>query len=66
SALPPPSRPTPRRRPPLPFRAFSPPPPPRPLYELVCDRLGAQRGEFGASMAVELVNDGPVTIVLDG
>jgi D-Tyr-tRNAtyr deacylase len=24
------------------------------------------RGVFGASMAVELVNDGPVTIVLEG
>jgi D-tyrosyl-tRNA(Tyr) deacylase len=35
------------------------------LYERVCDRLGAARGVFGAHMAVELVNDGPVTIVLD-
>jgi D-tyrosyl-tRNA(Tyr) deacylase len=37
----------------------------RALYERVCDRLGAQRGRFGAHMEVELVNDGPVTIVLD-
>ena len=35
------------------------------LYERVCDALGAQRGVFGARMAVELVNDGPVTILLD-
>jgi D-tyrosyl-tRNA(Tyr) deacylase len=35
------------------------------LYERVCDGLGAQRGVFGALMEVELVNDGPVTIVLD-
>jgi D-tyrosyl-tRNA(Tyr) deacylase len=35
------------------------------LYERVCDALGAQRGVFGARMEVELVNDGPVTIVLD-
>jgi len=32
-----------------------------PLYE----RFGAQRGEFGRSMAVELVNDGPVTLLLE-
>jgi D-tyrosyl-tRNA(Tyr) deacylase len=35
------------------------------LYERVCERLGAQRGRFGAHMEVELVNDGPVTLVLD-
>jgi D-aminoacyl-tRNA deacylase len=35
------------------------------LYERVCDALGARRGVFGALMEVELVNDGPVTIVLD-
>jgi D-tyrosyl-tRNA(Tyr) deacylase len=37
----------------------------RALYERVCDRLGAQRGVFGAHMEVELVNDGPVTILLE-
>jgi D-tyrosyl-tRNA(Tyr) deacylase len=37
----------------------------QPLYERVCDRLGAQRGVFGAQMEVELVNDGPVTLMLD-
>jgi D-tyrosyl-tRNA(Tyr) deacylase len=41
-----------------------------PLYEHVVARAAAQGiraaiGEFGAHMAVELVNDGPVTIVLD-
>jgi D-tyrosyl-tRNA(Tyr) deacylase len=36
-----------------------------PLYERFCDRLGARRGEFGARMAVELVNDGPVTLMLE-
>lgn len=41
-----------------------------PLYSRICDALETagvpvQRGVFGASMQVELVNDGPVTIVLD-
>jgi D-tyrosyl-tRNA(Tyr) deacylase len=36
-----------------------------PLYERFCDRLGAQRGRFGARMAVALVNDGPVTLLLE-
>jgi D-aminoacyl-tRNA deacylase len=36
-----------------------------PLYERVCERLGAQRGVFGALMEVELVNDGPVTLLLE-
>ena len=36
-----------------------------PLYLRFCERLGAQRGVFGAQMAVELVNDGPVTLLLD-
>jgi len=35
------------------------------LYERVCDALGAQRGVFGAHMEVELVNDGPVTILVE-
>jgi D-tyrosyl-tRNA(Tyr) deacylase len=35
-----------------------------PLYERFCDRLAAQRGVFGAHMDVELVNDGPVTLML--
>jgi D-tyrosyl-tRNA(Tyr) deacylase len=42
-----------------------------PLYERVCERLAGegvrlvQRGRFGAHMQVELVNDGPVTIVIE-
>jgi len=36
-----------------------------PLYERFCDRLGARRGVFGARMAVALVNDGPVTLLLE-
>ena len=41
-----------------------------PVYEAFCDVLEREgvrvaRGVFGARMAVELVNDGPVTIVLD-
>ena len=36
-----------------------------PLYERFCDRLGAQTGAFGAMMSVELVNDGPVTVLID-
>jgi D-aminoacyl-tRNA deacylase len=36
-----------------------------PLYERFCERLGAARGRFGALMAVELVNDGPVTLLLE-
>src|SRR6478672_10730694 len=36
-----------------------------PLYERFRERLGAQGGVFGAHMEVELVNDGPVTLILD-
>jgi D-tyrosyl-tRNA(Tyr) deacylase len=36
-----------------------------PLYERFADRLGAQRGVFGAMMDVELVNDGPVTLLVE-
>ena len=36
-----------------------------PLYERFRARLGAQGGVFGADMAVELVNDGPVTVLLE-
>jgi D-tyrosyl-tRNA(Tyr) deacylase len=35
------------------------------LYERFCERLNAQRGVFGAMMAVELVNDGPVTLMVE-
>ena len=41
-----------------------------PLYERFCQalrdlRLPVETGVFGANMAVELVNDGPVTIIVD-
>ena len=36
-----------------------------PLYLRFCERLGARSGVFGAQMAVELVNDGPVTLLLE-
>jgi len=36
-----------------------------PLYERFCARLGARQGAFGAAMTVELVNDGPVTLLLE-
>ena len=36
-----------------------------PLYERFCERAGARRGAFGAHMDVELVNDGPVTLLLE-
>ncbi len=36
-----------------------------PLVERVRETLGAEGGRFGEHMAVELVNDGPVTVLLD-
>ena len=36
-----------------------------PLYERFCELTGARRGVFGAYMQVELVNDGPVTLLLE-
>ena len=42
-----------------------------PLYGMYCDLLGAAigrevgRGVFGADMQVALLNDGPVTIIID-
>lgn len=36
-----------------------------PLYERLRAELGAAGGVFGAAMAVELVNDGPVTLLLE-
>jgi D-tyrosyl-tRNA(Tyr) deacylase len=47
------------------FAGAAPPELAEPLYEYFCERLGARRGVFGARMAVELVNDGPVTLVLE-
>jgi D-tyrosyl-tRNA(Tyr) deacylase len=36
-----------------------------PLYERFCAAADAKRGIFGAHMRVELVNDGPVTLLLE-
>ena len=36
-----------------------------PLYARFCERLDARRGVFGARMEVELINDGPVTLLLE-
>jgi D-aminoacyl-tRNA deacylase len=47
------------------YVAAAPPEIAEPLYERFCELLGAQRGAFGATMAVELVNDGPVTLLLE-
>jgi D-tyrosyl-tRNA(Tyr) deacylase len=47
------------------YVAAAPPELAEPLYERFCARLGAERGVFGAHMEVELVNDGPVTLLLE-
>ena len=52
------------------FAGAAPPEQAEPLYERFTSRLRAlgvpvETGVFGARMEVELVNDGPVTIVLD-
>jgi D-tyrosyl-tRNA(Tyr) deacylase len=52
------------------FTEAAPPEEAEPLYERFCAELrelgvSVATGVFGARMAVELVNDGPVTIVLD-
>jgi D-tyrosyl-tRNA(Tyr) deacylase len=47
------------------FEAAAGPELAEPLYERFCERLGARHGVFGAMMAVELVNDGPVTLLLE-
>ena len=52
------------------FAEAAPPDHAEPLYERFCDELRAlgapvETGMFGAKMEVEIVNDGPVTIVLD-
>jgi D-aminoacyl-tRNA deacylase len=43
----------------------APPEEAEPLYERVRVALGAKGGRFGARMAVELVNDGPVTLLIE-
>ena len=47
------------------FTGAAPPELAEPLYEKVCELLGAQRGVFGAVMEVELANDGPVTLMVE-
>jgi D-tyrosyl-tRNA(Tyr) deacylase len=47
------------------FVAAASPDAAEPLYDRFCERLGARHGAFGARMAVELVNDGPVTLLLE-
>jgi len=52
------------------FVEAAPPKQAKSLYERFCDELRGlgvpvETGVFGAKMEVELVNDGPVTIVLD-
>ena len=47
------------------YVAAAPPELAEPLYERFRDRLGAEGGVFGAHMDVELVNDGPVTLLLE-
>jgi D-aminoacyl-tRNA deacylase len=36
-----------------------------PLYDRFCEKAGAKKGVFGACMGVGLVNDGPVTVMLE-
>ena len=47
------------------FVAAAPAEQAEPLYERFCERVRAKRGVFGARMAVELVNDGPVTLLIE-
>jgi D-aminoacyl-tRNA deacylase len=47
------------------FVEAAPPEEAEPLYERVRAALGAQGGSFGARMAVSLVNDGPVTVLVE-
>ena len=36
-----------------------------PLYDRFCAKAGAKKGVFGACMGVALINDGPVTVLLE-
>lgn len=47
------------------FVAAAPSEQAEPLYERFCEQAGALRGEFGAHMSVALVNDGPVTLMIE-
>ena len=52
------------------FSDTAPPEQAEPLYEAFCEALRAlgvrvETGVFGARMQLELVNDGPVTVIVD-
>jgi D-aminoacyl-tRNA deacylase len=47
------------------FVDAAPPERAEPLYERVREALGAEGGVFGARMTVSLVNDGPVTLLVE-
>jgi D-tyrosyl-tRNA(Tyr) deacylase len=47
------------------FAEAAPPEAAEPLYERVRVGLGGQGGRFGAQMGVTLVNDGPVTLLIE-
>ena len=47
------------------YVAAAPPERAEPLYERFRAALGAHGGVFGAHMEVELVNDGPVTVLVE-
>jgi D-aminoacyl-tRNA deacylase len=53
------------------FASAAPPEEAEPLFDYLCERLRAsgvvsvKTGSFGAMMSVALINDGPVTIVLE-
>ncbi|WP_310962215.1 D-aminoacyl-tRNA deacylase [Nocardioides terrisoli] len=52
------------------WHAAAPGPVAEPVYEEFCAELAAlgtrvQRGRFGAEMALSLINDGPVTVILE-
>jgi D-aminoacyl-tRNA deacylase len=47
------------------YRAAARPEVAEPLYDRFCERLGAAKGVFGACMGVALVNDGPVTLMVE-
>ena len=52
------------------FAGAAPPEDAEPLYERFCEELRTlgvpvETGVFGAKMEIELVNDGPVTVIID-
>jgi|SRR5271154_606402 len=47
------------------FMAAARPEQAEPLYERFCELAHAQQGVFGAHMTIDLINDGPVTLLLE-